>query len=121
MNKFENEVRKILADYSLSTEDKLISINAALPKEGEPFITNIFGNPCEVRSENGSIIIDGSIGSEYVDHPRLKTPSDAYYSCGTTWGIDLDGKRYWLLNKDGSIYNERERLRRHQNENKKNK
>lgn len=33
---------------------------------------------------------------KYTDTPRLENKDDIYYSgCGTTWGTDLDGNRYW--------------------------
>ncbi|MFT5450607.1 MAG: hypothetical protein ACI9N9_000084 [Enterobacterales bacterium] len=34
----------------------------------------------------------------YTDNPRLENENDIYYEgCGTTWDVDLDGKRYWKL------------------------
>lgn len=66
----------------------------------------------------------------YIDNPRLENEDELYYEgAGTTWGIDLDGNRYWKrysscsirthFNNDsyshlshGDIINEKARVRR---------
>ena len=63
-------------------------------------MTTVFGQKCGVRKEVNTLIFDGSAGHDYIDNPRLENPEDLYYSgYGCTWGIDLDGKRYWKLTK----------------------
>ena len=36
---------------------------------------------------------------KYIKNPRLSNPEDIYYQGGCTWGIDLDGKRYYKIEK----------------------
>lgn len=66
----------------------------------------------QVRKVGNNLIIDGSKGVVYTNIPNLKNKEDLYYSgCGCTWDIDLDGNRYYKLNrKTGKIYNDEARL-----------
>lgn len=86
-------------------------------------------NELENYRKEKKFIIDSSIGCEYTDNPRLKNEDDLYYTgYGCTWGIDLDGKRYWkryspfITDKDskfksyshlshGDIINEKARIK----------
>lgn len=96
--KIHNDIRNILADEKLDLGDKLIAIEALLPKEQPVELVELFGSPCKVTRKNGGIIYDGSYGEDYTDNPRLANHRDIYYEgCGCTWGTDLDGKRYWKL------------------------
>ena len=89
------KIREILENVKLDLADKICEINKVVPKKKEKEMTTIFGAECEVKREGDMITFDGSAGVEYIDNPRLQTPSDLYYKgCGCTWDTDLDGKRY---------------------------
>lgn len=105
-----DKIKKIL--YSnLSPEDKIIEMTQLLPRINTEAVT-VFGSECEVRREGNAVIYDGSMRNsiEYVDNPVLKNPDDIYYSgCGTTWGKDDNGDRYWKrYNKFGKRFSDKE-------------
>ncbi len=90
------KIKEIIYSRKLDIADKLCEIEKLLPKKQESVTAEFFGAKCEVRKEGNAVIFDGSSGCEYADNPRLKNKDDLYYEgCGCTWGIDLDGKRYW--------------------------
>lgn len=93
------KIRAILFNEKLDMADKLSEIHDTLPKiepaqpmqEGE-----IFGIKGYVKQVGSALIMDGSVGHDYIDNPRLANSDDIYYmGAGCTWGEDLDGNRYW--------------------------
>ena len=90
------KIREVLESTSLDMADKLWEIEKLLTKKRETIIAEIFGSKCEMRKEGNIIIFDGSIGCQYIYNPVLKNEDDLYYSgAGCTWGIDINGSRYW--------------------------
>ncbi len=56
------------------------------------------GSIC-IKTPNGTIM-DGGFTKEYIDEPVLKDRNKLWYECGTTWGVDDNGKFYRLLDKN---------------------
>lgn len=93
---FISKIRSILSDNRFDLADKICEIEKALPIKKGVGVVEFLGSSCTITKEGNAIIIDGSAGFEYIDNPRLENRDDLYYEgCGCTWGIDLDGNRYW--------------------------
>jgi hypothetical protein len=92
-------IRSILANKSISAEDKLIEIHSTLPKESvKEYADAGFGlGYMQLRRVGRTVIFDGGDDVDHTtDTPLLKNEKDFYYSgCGCTWGVDLEGNRYW--------------------------
>lgn len=105
----KTEIKRILSDSSLSTEDKLIEIAAIVNNDSYTYEIPGLGM---VTKKGNSVVIDGSKSSTaiWTDNPVGVLDDKLYYKGGCTWGTDAEGKRYWKLydkfkdNREGFRY-----------------